>query len=37
MNSVQIAEETFVCADPAEVGRAVADPRAGGGGGRTCG
>lgn len=25
MNSVQIADETFVCADPAEVGRAVAD------------
>lgn len=26
MNSVQIADETFVCADPAEVGRAVGDP-----------
>ena len=26
MNSVQIADETFVCADPADVGRAVADP-----------
>lgn len=25
MNSVQIADETFVCADPVEVGRAVAD------------
>ncbi|MGW0162356.1 SRPBCC family protein [Mycobacterium sp. NPDC003323] len=25
MNSVQIADETFVCADPADVGRAVAD------------
>lgn len=26
MNSVQIADETFVCADPADVGRAIADP-----------
>jgi hypothetical protein len=26
MNSVQISDETFVCADPAEVGRAVGDP-----------
>ena len=26
MNSIQVADETFVCADPAEVGRAVADP-----------
>ncbi|MGK2870173.1 MAG: polyketide cyclase / dehydrase and lipid transport [Mycobacterium sp.] len=26
MNSVQIADETFVCADPADIGRAVADP-----------
>lgn len=26
MNSIQIADETFVAADPAEVGRAVADP-----------
>jgi hypothetical protein len=26
MNSVQIADETFVAADPAEVGRAVSDP-----------
>lgn len=25
MNSVQIADETFVCADPTDVGRAVAD------------
>ena len=25
MNSIQIADETFVCADPAEVGEAVAD------------
>lgn len=25
MNSVQIADETFVCADPADIGRAVAD------------
>src|SRR5690348_3216072 len=25
MNSVQIADETFICADPADVGRAVAD------------
>ncbi len=25
MNSVQIADETFVCADPADVGQAVAD------------
>jgi hypothetical protein len=24
MNSIQIADETFVAADPAEVGRAVA-------------
>lgn len=28
MNSIQIADETFVAADPAEVGRAVADPAA---------
>jgi hypothetical protein len=26
MNSIQIADETFVAADPAEVGRAVGDP-----------
>lgn len=26
MNSIQIADETFVCADPADVGAAVADP-----------
>src|SRR5882757_4150589 len=26
MNSIQIADETFVCADPVEVGAAVADP-----------
>jgi hypothetical protein len=26
MNSIQVADETFVCADPADVGRAVADP-----------
>jgi hypothetical protein len=26
MNSIQIADETFVAADPAEVGRAIADP-----------
>jgi hypothetical protein len=26
MNSIQIADETFVAADPAEIGRAVADP-----------
>jgi hypothetical protein len=26
MNSIQIADETFVAADPAEVGRAVSDP-----------
>ncbi len=26
MNSIQIADETFVAADPAAVGRAVADP-----------
>lgn len=26
MNSIQIADETFVAADPAEVGAAVADP-----------
>ncbi|BCI53907.1 hypothetical protein NIIDNTM18_31850 [Mycolicibacterium litorale] len=26
MNSIQIADETFVAADPAEVGRAVAEP-----------
>lgn len=26
MNSVQIADETFVCADPADIGAAVADP-----------
>lgn len=25
MNSIQIADETFVCADPLEVGRAIAD------------
>ena len=25
MNSIQVADETFVCADPADVGRAVAD------------
>lgn len=25
MNSVQISDETFVCADPADVGRSVAD------------
>jgi hypothetical protein len=25
MNSVQISDETFVCADPTDVGRAVAD------------
>ena len=25
MNSIQVADETFVCADPSEVGRAVAD------------
>ena len=25
MNSVQIADETFVCADPVDVGRSVAD------------
>lgn len=28
MNSIQIADETFVAADPAEVGRAVGDPAA---------
>ncbi len=28
MNSIQIADETFVAADPADVGRAVADPAA---------
>jgi hypothetical protein len=28
MNSIQIADETFVAADPAEVGRAVADEAA---------
>ncbi|PEG35796.1 polyketide cyclase / dehydrase and lipid transport [Mycolicibacterium agri] len=27
MNSIQIADETFVAADPAAVGRAVADPQ----------
>jgi hypothetical protein len=26
MNSIQVADETFVAADPAEVGRAVSDP-----------
>lgn len=26
MNSIQIADETFVCADPVAVGAAVADP-----------
>jgi hypothetical protein len=26
MNSIQIADETFVCADPVEVGAALADP-----------
>jgi hypothetical protein len=26
MNSIQIADETFVCADPVDVGKAVADP-----------
>jgi len=26
MNSIQVADETFVCADPADVGAAVADP-----------
>jgi hypothetical protein len=26
MNSFQIADETFVCADPLDVGQAVADP-----------
>ena len=26
MNSIQIADETFVAADPVEVGKAVADP-----------
>jgi uncharacterized protein YndB with AHSA1/START domain len=26
MNSIQIADETFVAADPAEVGRAIGDP-----------
>lgn len=26
MNSFQVADETFVCADPADVGAAVADP-----------
>lgn len=25
MNSIQVADQTFVCADPAEVGKAVAD------------
>jgi hypothetical protein len=25
MNSIQIADETFVCADPLDVGRAIAD------------
>ena len=28
MNSIQIADETFVCADPVAVGAAVADPAA---------
>lgn len=28
MNSFQVADETFVCADPVDVGRAVADPAA---------
>jgi hypothetical protein len=26
MNSIQVADETFVCADPADVGKAIADP-----------
>ncbi len=26
MNSIQIADETFVAADPVEVGRAVGEP-----------
>jgi hypothetical protein len=26
MNSIQVADETFVCADPVDVGTAVADP-----------
>lgn len=26
MNSIQIADETFVCADPADVGGLIADP-----------
>ena len=26
MNSIQIADETFVCADPADVGALIADP-----------
>ena len=26
MNSIQVADETFVCADPADVGAAIADP-----------
>ena len=26
MNSIQIADETFVCADPVDVGAAIADP-----------
>jgi hypothetical protein len=26
MNSIQVADETFVCADPVDVGAAVADP-----------
>ncbi len=26
MYSIQVADETFVCADPAAVGRAIADP-----------
>ncbi len=26
MNSIQVADETFVCADPADVGEMVADP-----------
>jgi hypothetical protein len=26
MNSIQVADETFVCADPVDVGKAIADP-----------
>jgi len=26
MNSIQVADETFVCADPVDVGAAIADP-----------